>query len=197
MSSLLGHLDRPDDARLVIVVADGLGESNAANIACFEALRDGLATTAGLQMPCPWSRGARAMYRGEDLGVSLTLNAEHDSYRWGPMTQAPSLLDGDGGFPRTPDDLWEHADPEETLRECRAQIERAILWGFDISHLSAHLNGLDHTTLSNASMAYRWGNKSPPREGSHFKSLPNSSESNATKTSPSWPSKCFWAVSCT
>ncbi len=142
MSSLLGHLGRPDDARLVIVVADGLGSSNAANLACYAALRDGIATTAGLQMPCPWSRSARADYRGEDLGVSLTLNAEHDCYRWGPITHAPSLLDGDGGFPRTPDDLWEHADTEETLRECRAQIERAILWGFDVSHLSAHLDGL-------------------------------------------------------
>ena len=31
---------------------------------------------------------------------------------------------------------------EETRRECRAQIERAILWGFDVSHLSAHLGTL-------------------------------------------------------
>jgi hypothetical protein len=28
-------------------------------------------------------------------------------------------------------------------RECRAQIERAIYWGFDVSHLSAHLGALD------------------------------------------------------
>ena len=40
-------------------------------------------------------------YRGEDIGVHLTLNAEHELYRWGPITHAPSLLDGDGGFPRT------------------------------------------------------------------------------------------------
>ena len=39
------------------------------------------------------------------------------SYRWGPITQAPSLLSGDGGFPRSIDDLWEHADPEEVRRE--------------------------------------------------------------------------------
>ena len=31
--------------------------------------------------------------------MHLTLNAEYDLYRWGPITQAPSLLDGDGGFP--------------------------------------------------------------------------------------------------
>ena len=68
--------------------------------------------------------------------MHLTLNAEHDRYRWGPITHAPSLLDGDGGFPRTIDDLWEHADLDEVRRECRAQIERAILWGFDVTHLA-------------------------------------------------------------
>jgi predicted glycoside hydrolase/deacetylase ChbG (UPF0249 family) len=51
-------------------------------------------------------------------------------------------LSGDGGFPREIDDLWEHADPAEVLRECRAQIERAILWGFDVSHLAPHLTAI-------------------------------------------------------
>ena len=74
--------------------------------------------------------------------MRLTLNAEHDLYRWGPITQAPSLLDGDGGFPRTVTDVWDHADLDEVRRECRAQVERAVLWGFDISHLDAHLDAL-------------------------------------------------------
>src|SRR6202035_1995603 len=60
-------------------------------------------------------------------------------YRWGPITHAPSLLGGDGGFPRTVEDVWDHADLDEVRRECRAQIERAILWGFDVSHLDAHM----------------------------------------------------------
>ena len=53
------------------------------------------------------------------------------------------MLDGDGGFPRTLVDLWEHADIDEVRKECRAQIERAIYWGFDVSHLSAHLGALE------------------------------------------------------
>ncbi len=142
MGSLLQRLGRSEDARLVIVVCDGLGSSNAANLGIAEAFRTGVATTAGLQVPCPWARGAAAQHHGEDVGVSLTVNAEHDLYRWGPITYAPSLLDGDGGFPRTPADLWEHADVDEVRRECRAQLERAVLWGFDPSHLSAHLNAL-------------------------------------------------------
>ena len=75
--------------------------------------------------------------------MHLTLNAELDTYRWGPITHAPSLLDGDGGFPRTVEDAWDHADVDEVRRECRAQIERAIVWGFDVSHLDSHLGTLE------------------------------------------------------
>ena len=93
-------------------------------------------------VPCPWAREAAARYRGEDVGVHLTVNAEWELYRWGPITHAPSLLGGDGGFPRTVEDVWDHADLDEVRRECRAQIERAILWGFDVSHIDAHMGTL-------------------------------------------------------
>lgn len=142
VSTTCERLGRPADARLLLIVADSLGASNASNLGVYRSLRDGLATSAGLQVPCPWARGAVVDHRGEDIGVSLTVNAEHEAYRWGPITQAGSLHDGNGGFPAKPSDLWEHADLEETRRECRAQIERAILWGFDVSHLSAHLGTL-------------------------------------------------------
>jgi predicted glycoside hydrolase/deacetylase ChbG (UPF0249 family) len=128
----------PQD-KLLIVNCDDLGSSRAANVAVYDALRRGMGTSASLMVPCPWARDAAAQYRGEDVGVHLTLNAEWETYRWGPITYAPSLLDGDGGFPRTLDDTWDHADIDEVRRECRAQIERAILWGFDVSHLDSHM----------------------------------------------------------
>jgi hypothetical protein len=127
------------DDRLLIVNCDDLGSTHAANIGVYESLRGGIATSATLMVPCPWARDAAARYRGEDVGVHLTLNAEHDHYRWGPITHAPSLLDGDGGFPRTLRDIWDHADLDEVRRELRAQIERAILWGFDVSHIDSHM----------------------------------------------------------
>ena len=142
MATLAQRLGYDDDTRLLILSAELLGSCHAANQGVYDALRSGLATTASLMMPCPWARHAASSYRGEDIGVDLTLNAELDGYRWGPITQAPSLYDGDGGFPRTVDDVWEHADLDEVRRECRAQIERAILWGFDVSHLTSHLNVL-------------------------------------------------------
>jgi predicted glycoside hydrolase/deacetylase ChbG (UPF0249 family) len=139
---LAERLGYPPDARLVIVNCDDLGSSRSANVGVYDALRNGLATSASLMVPCPWARDAAAQYRGEDVGVHLTLNSEWETYRWGPITYGPSLLDGDGGFPRTVEDSWDHADLDEVRRECRAQIERAILWGFDVSHLSSHLAAL-------------------------------------------------------
>jgi hypothetical protein len=144
VTSLAEALHYDPEAMVLIVACDDLGLSHATNVGVYEALRSGMASTAGLMVPCPWAREAAARYRGEDVGVHLTLNAEYDLYRWGPITQAPSLLDGDGGFPRTVDDLWDHADLDEVRRECRAQIERAILWGFDVSHLSSHLAALEY-----------------------------------------------------
>ncbi|MGI8662939.1 MAG: polysaccharide deacetylase family protein [Acidimicrobiales bacterium] len=142
MTALAERLGFGPADRLLIVNCDDLGSSYAANVGCYEALRDGVATSATLMVPAPWAREAASRYRGEDVGVHLTLNAEYDLYRWGPITHAPSLLDGDGGFPRTVDDIWDHADLDEVRRELRAQVERAVLWGFDVSHLDSHMGAL-------------------------------------------------------
>jgi predicted glycoside hydrolase/deacetylase ChbG (UPF0249 family) len=139
VDSLVERLGYPPDAKLLIINCDDLGSSHAANVGVYESIRSGVATSASLMVPCPWAREAASRYRGEDVGVHLTLNAEHDLYRWGPITHAPSLLDGDGGFPRTVRDVWDHADLDEVRKECRAQIERAIYWGFDVSHLDSHM----------------------------------------------------------
>ncbi|MGQ0823616.1 MAG: polysaccharide deacetylase family protein [Actinomycetota bacterium] len=139
---LAERLGYAPDAKLLIINCDDLGSTRSANIAVYDALRNGVATSATLMVPCPWARDAAAMYRGEDVGVHLTLTAEWETYRWGPITHSPSLLDGDGGFPRTLEDVWDHADLDEVRRECRSQIERAIVWGFDISHVDAHMGAL-------------------------------------------------------
>lgn len=126
----------------MIVSADRIGTTHSSTAGGYRALRDGAATTGTIAMPGAWARHAAELYRGEDLGVHLTLNSELDCFRWGPITNAPSLLDGDGGFPRTVHDLWDHADLDEVRRECRAQVERAVLWGFDVTHLTTHLSAL-------------------------------------------------------
>ncbi len=140
--TLASRLGYADDARLVIISCDDLGSCHGATEGVYAAIREGVATCASIMVPAPWARYAADQYRGEDIGVHLTLNAEHPLYRWGPLTHAPTLLSGEGGFPRSVDDLWEHADSTEVLRECRAQIERALAWGIDVTHLAPHLTSI-------------------------------------------------------
>ena len=143
MSTLAERLGHAPDARLVILSCDDLGSCHAANMGVYQAIREGAATCASIMVPAPWARHAASLYDpADDIGVHLTLNAEHEMYRWGPVTHAPSLLSGDGGFPREIDDLWEHADPAEVHRELKAQITRALAWGIDVTHLAPHLTAI-------------------------------------------------------
>ncbi len=141
-SGLGERLGYGDEARLLIITCDNLGAYHSANVAAYESLRSGVATTASLMVPAPWSREAVRGYRGADVGVHLTLNCEFSCYRWSSITRSPTLHSGEGGFPRSAEDLWEHADADEVRRECRAQIERAIVWGFDPTHLTSHLGAM-------------------------------------------------------
>ncbi|MDO9174740.1 MAG: ChbG/HpnK family deacetylase, partial [Actinomycetota bacterium] len=141
--TLAERLGYAADTKLVIISCDDLGSCHAANEGVYDALRHGVATCASLMVPAPWARDAAMRYEPtDDIGVHLTLNCEHSAYRFGPITHAPSLLSGEGGFPREVDDLWQHADPAEVLRECRAQIERATAWGIDVTHLAPHLSAI-------------------------------------------------------
>lgn len=132
----------PDD-RVLIISCDDFGLTHSSNEGVISALRNGVATCASIMVPAPWARhAAQLVTADDDIGVHLTLNAEHDCYRFGPLTHAPSLLSGDGGFPSAIDDLWEHADPAEVRRELRTQVTRAEAWGIDVTHLAPHLSAI-------------------------------------------------------
>ncbi len=139
---LTERLGFPRGTKALIVTCDCLGFCHSCNVGVYDVLRNGIGTSARLIVPAPWSRDAVIRYRGEDVGIELTLNSSNRILHFGPVTQAPSLLDGQGGFPITLEDLWDHADLAETRRECRAQIERAIYWGFDVSHIASELDAL-------------------------------------------------------
>jgi predicted glycoside hydrolase/deacetylase ChbG (UPF0249 family) len=132
----LGH--GPGD-RLLIVNCDDLGSSHAANLACLEAMRAGIATSATLMVPCPWAAEAVEMFAGLDVGVHLTLTAEYPGYRWRALTGAASLHDPQGYMPATAAAVFARAHPQDVRRECRAQIDQALDWGVDVTHLDSHM----------------------------------------------------------
>ena len=139
LAERLGY--RADD-RLLIVNCDDLGSSHAANIATFRAMAYGVATSATLMVPCPWAREAAHMFSGLAVGVHLTLTSEYGSYRWGSLTGGASLRDDDGYFPATTAAALGRIEAKDARAECRAQIDRALAWGVDVTHLDTHMNTL-------------------------------------------------------
>ncbi len=135
----------PED-RLLIVNCDDLGSSHSANVATFRAMTSGLATSATLMVPCPWAREAARMFSGLAVGVHLTLTSEYRGYRWRGLTNGASLRDHEGFFPATTGAALEQIDAEEARAECAAQIETAISWGVDVTHLDAHMNVMQART---------------------------------------------------
>jgi predicted glycoside hydrolase/deacetylase ChbG (UPF0249 family) len=131
--------------RVAIVHCDDIGMCQAANEGAFEALANGPATCGSVIVPCPWFRDAAERARAKpalDLGVHLTLNAEWPHYRWGPVagaSEVPSLVDEQGCLPRTSAEVLARARPEEVEIELRAQLERALAAGIDVTHLDAHM----------------------------------------------------------
>jgi predicted glycoside hydrolase/deacetylase ChbG (UPF0249 family) len=139
----LGH--GPND-RLLIINCDDLGSSHAANAASFRSMADGVATSATLMVPCPWAREAARMFQGLPVGVHLTLTSEYHGYRWRGLTHGASLHDDEGFFPATTKAALQRLDAADARAECRAQLEAALAWGVDVTHLDAHMNVMQSRT---------------------------------------------------
>lgn len=150
MSDVLERLGFDADTTVAVVHADDIGMSHAANVGAFEAMADGSVTCGSLMVPCPWFAEAAAWAadgRDVDLGVHLTLNAEYDTYRWGPVagrSAVPSLVDGAGHLFRTTREVVEHATVGDVETELRAQIDTALAAGIDVTHLDSHMGTVLH-----------------------------------------------------
>ncbi len=130
--------------KVLILKCDDLGMCHEANVAVFECLTQGVATSASVMVPCPGLKEVVAWRRRHpeaDLGVHLTLTAEFHSYRWGPVlgSAVSSLVRPDGSFWPDVQSLWAHMRPAEVYAECRAQIEKAIDLGLDPTHIDNHM----------------------------------------------------------
>ena len=136
----------------LIVRGDDIGSSHAANVGCIKSYREGIVRSVEVMVPCPWFNEAAKMLEenpGLDVGVHLTLTAEWEFVKWGPITMAPSLADRQGNFfPMTrqrrdfpPNTGFLDARPklDEVEKELRAQIELAKEKIPRVSHLSCHM----------------------------------------------------------
>lgn len=136
--------------RVAIIHADDIGMCQAGLAAFADLIDFGLVSSGAVMVPCPWSLAAAAYCRAHpqaDVGVHLTLTSEWETYRWGPIsTRDPSsgLLDGEGCFYRTSEDVQAHADPAAVAVELRAQLDRALAAGIDVTHIDTHMGAVAH-----------------------------------------------------
>ncbi|MDR2118536.1 MAG: ChbG/HpnK family deacetylase [Tannerellaceae bacterium] len=145
----------------LIVRADDMGAFHSANTASIACYRDGIETSVEVMAVAPWFPEAAKMLRenpGLDVGLHLVLTSEWDHIKWRPLTQCPSLTDGNGYFypmvspnPAYPGQSlaeikWKLAEIEH---EFRAQIELALKNIPQISHITGHMlsTGFDRDVI--------------------------------------------------
>ena len=74
-------------------------------------------------VPCPWFVDFAEHSKSHpdlDVGIHITLTSEWDYYKFGgvlPSTEIPSLLDENGYFYPTTEEVGQHADPVEAEKE--------------------------------------------------------------------------------
>jgi chitin disaccharide deacetylase len=136
------------DARVLIINADDFGMCHDQNEGVMTGLKEGVFTSSTILVTCPWFEEAADFARNNpeaDLGVHLTLTAEWDSYKWGPVlgrNAVPTLVDESGYLWQTVAQVYEHARLDEAEAELRAQIEKAVAAGIDVTHLDSHMGTL-------------------------------------------------------
>jgi len=138
--------------KLLIVHADDLGLTESTNQAFIEAQQQGVINSASIMVP------GRAydeivdyaiQYPEFDWGIHLTLTSSRNDYRMegsAPKTEIKSLLDENGFFYKTRDDIYEYADLDEVYTEIKAQLEKVLEDGVKISHIDSHMGVLYHSS---------------------------------------------------
>ncbi len=128
--------------RLVVVHVDDIGMSHPANVGAIRVLED-TPNCGSVMVPCPAFDEIAEIARARpelDLGVHITLNSEFPDHRWGPvLDDVPSLTRPDGTLWQRCRETIRHADPGEVAREMRAQVQRALDAGIDVTHIDAHM----------------------------------------------------------
>lgn len=132
-------------SRVAIFHADDVGMCHGANIAFQELSRLGAINCGSVMVPCPWYTETVEMAAANpdlDIGVHLTLTSEWKTYRWAPISTTSKnsgLIDEDGFLWHRLPMLAAHVVPEAAEAEMRAQIERALTAGMDVTHLDTHM----------------------------------------------------------
>ncbi len=148
IAEILGY---DKDAKLLIMHADDLGVAHSVNQASIDAFDNGGISSSSIMVPCPWFSEI-ADYASSHpeycWGLHLTLTSEWKYYKWDGVASSdkiPSLLNNQGVMYDKVIDVVEHAELAEVEIEIRAQIDKALQSGIEVSHLDSHMGTLFST----------------------------------------------------
>jgi len=134
-----------EETKFLVIHADDAGLSHSQNSAIIESLENGLVNSYSIMTPCPWfyEMGKYAKANPQfDYGIHLTLTCEWENYKFGPVSpveEVKSLVDENGHFFKTRDELKIFANEKEVKKELKAQIEKALNYGLNPTHIDSHM----------------------------------------------------------
>ena len=152
-STYAEKLGYPKGAKVVIMHVDDVGMSYDSNDGAIQAIEKGVANSLSMMMPCPWVPNFMHYLKEHpsvDAGIHLTLTSEWKNYRWHPLTgyqAAKGLVDTEGAFHHSVEQVVKNASADEVEAEMRAQIARFRLFGIEPTHLDSHMGTLFATPV--------------------------------------------------
>lgn len=131
--------------KYLIVNADDFGMCHSANEAVMDLFRDGKLYSSTIMMVCPAAEEAVQFAIDNPqyaIGVHLTMTSEWKTWRWKPLTAAPSLLDEEGCMWHSTEQVEKNAKLDDLRKELNAQIDKALGMGMKPSHIDNHMGSL-------------------------------------------------------
>lgn len=133
------------NTKLIIIHADDAGLSHSHNRATIECLETGIVNSYSIMVPCPWYYEIAVFAKNNpkyDYGLHLTLTCEWYAYKFGPvspLSEVSSLVDENGYFYKTREELRKYGKPEHVAKELEAQVQKALKFGLNPTHIDVHM----------------------------------------------------------
>lgn len=150
MNAFLKKMGYSDSDRVLITHIDDIGFCHASNVASFECLDNGSASCGSILINAPWFQESAGRCRENpnyDVGVHLTLTCEYETFRWPALSSrdpASGLMDEQGYLWRSSREAVKNIPVEAAEAEMRAQIEKALESGIDVTHIDTHMGSVVH-----------------------------------------------------
>ena len=122
----------------LIVNADDFGLTDGCNKGIVDAIKNGIVTSTTIMMNMPKAKDAIELAKENgitQIGIHLTLTSGKPVL---PSEDIPSLVNEEGKFHKRRWDLFPNMNQEEAKKELRAQIEKFLESGLELSHMDSH-----------------------------------------------------------